>query len=66
MRQHMLRYECDGCHKIVEETQTASIPLGRLPKDWLHVDGLSNGHSVFKLDLCEECKTDILKFTESA
>lgn len=38
---------------------------GRVPKDWLHVDGFTNSHSVFKLDLCDECKKEVLEFTQS-
>lgn len=63
MRQHMIRYECDSCHKVVEESQSG-IPRGKMPKDWLHVDGFSNSHSVFKLDLCEECKKVIMEYTD--
>ena len=63
MRQHMIRYECDSCHKVVEEPQIG-IPRGKMPKDWLRIDGFSNAHSVFKLDLCEECKQTIMDFTE--
>lgn len=66
MRQHVIRYACDSCHKVVEEPQATSIPRGGMPKDWLHVDGFSNSRSVFKLDLCDVCKLDILKYTESA
>lgn len=66
MRQHVVKYECDSCHKVVEESQATSVPRGRMPKDWLHVDGFSNGQSAFKLDLCEECKQDVMKYTKSA
>lgn len=66
MRQHVIRYKCDSCHKVVEEPQNTGIPHGRMPKDWLRVDGFSNSHSVFKLDLCEKCKQPIMEITESA
>lgn len=66
MRQHIVKYECDSCHKVVEEPQHTTVPRGRLPKDWLHVDGLSNGQSAFRLDLCETCKLDIVKYTQNA
>jgi hypothetical protein len=45
---------------------TSGIARGRVPKDWLHVDGYTNGHNVFRLDLCTECKKVIIKFTENA
>lgn len=64
MRQHVIKYECDNCHKVVEAPQATAIPRGRMPEDWLHVDGFSNSHSVFKLDLCEECKKPIMEITE--
>lgn len=66
MRQYIVKYGCDSCHKVVEEPQTTSVPRGRMPKDWLHVDGFSNGQSVFKLDLCDTCKLVIMKYTKSA
>jgi hypothetical protein len=66
MRQHVIRYKCDSCHKTVEEPQNTGIPRGKMPTDWLHVDGYSNSHSVFKLDLCEKCKLVIMEITESA
>lgn len=65
MRQHVVRYECDSCHKVAEEPQNSVIPRGRMPKDWLHVDGFSNSHSVFKLDLCDDCKKTIIEITEN-
>jgi hypothetical protein len=64
LRQQVVRYECDSCHKIVEVTLANSIRQARVPKDWLHVDGYTNGQSVFKLDLCEECKKVVIQFTE--
>jgi len=66
MYQRVVRYECDSCHKIVEEpTDTGFKWRGRVPKDWLHVDGFTNSHSVFKLDLCEDCKKEVLEFTQT-
>ena len=63
MRQTVVRYKCDSCHTVVEDPQ-AGLARSRVPKDWLHVDGFSNSHSVFKLDLCDQCKLVILKITE--
>lgn len=65
MHQHVLRYECDNCHTVVEvPLPTGLSSRSRVPKDWLHVDGYTNSHVAFKLDLCEKCKVEILKYTE--
>lgn len=66
MRQQVIRYECDSCHKTVDVRLDSIIKPGRVPEDWLHVDGFTNTQTVFKLDLCEECKQPIAQLTENA
>lgn len=54
---------CDRCHTHDEQDLSKGIRNGNyvLPRGWLHVSGISNNHSVFELDLCEECKGTVLE-----
>lgn len=54
---------CDRCHTHDEQPLSSGIRNGKyvLPKGWLHVEGVQNNHTLFELDLCEECKGTVLE-----
>lgn len=54
---------CDRCHTSHEQPLSTGIRNGKyvLPKNWLHVEGISNNHSLFEIDLCEQCKGTVLE-----
>jgi hypothetical protein len=64
--------ECDRCHTEVTEDLSASAKRNRpsdpfvLPKGWLHVSGNTSTTTVFELDLCQDCKVDVLKAAGAA
>jgi hypothetical protein len=66
MRQQVVVYECDSCHRTEQQPLGSSIKRGThvLPKGWLHVEGRSDRRSAFELDLCAECKKSIMEITE--
>jgi hypothetical protein len=61
---------CDRCHF---EIHTALEKLGKsrrdryvLPPGWLNVSGNTATHTVFEMDLCEDCKGVVLDAAGSA
>lgn len=32
-----------------------------LPKGWMHVQGFTDRHNVFEIDLCTECKQAVME-----
>jgi hypothetical protein len=62
-KQSVVESTCDRCHTSVEEPLTSGIKHGKyiLPKGWLHVQGDTNSHTVFEVDLCEVCKLTVME-----
>jgi hypothetical protein len=54
---------CDRCHTHDEQDLAVGIKNGKyvLPKNWLHIEAIQNNHTLFELDLCEECKGTVLE-----
>jgi hypothetical protein len=61
-RQSVVESTCDRCHTVHEEPLSTGIKNGKytLPNGWLHVQGFTNNHTVFEVDLCTECKGTVL------
>jgi hypothetical protein len=61
-KQQIVQSECDRCHKEDKSPLKSGIKNGRyvLPKGWLHVEGFTDSRSVFEVDLCPDCKGDVL------
>lgn len=62
---------CDRCHTEVQ-TEVQKHRLGHrkekyiLPPGWLNVSGNTATHTVFDMDLCEDCKGAVLDAAGSA
>lgn len=62
-KREVLVSECDRCHITV---QAPLVKKGRwkhdkvLPPGWLHVQGDTATHTVFAVDMCEDCKVVVL------
>lgn len=63
MRQQVVDSECDSCHRAEQHPLDTSKKRGgyTLPKGWMHVEGFTDRHSVFEVDLCTECKRTVLE-----
>jgi hypothetical protein len=63
MRQQVVVSECDRCHTTHTEPLSRGVRSGNyvLPKGWLHVQGDTNSHTVFEVDLCEVCKLTVME-----
>ena len=63
MRQQVVDSECDSCHRTARQPLSSGIKNGRyvLPKGWMHVEGNTNNHTVFEVDLCTECKQAVME-----
>lgn len=67
MKRPVIISECDRCHTTVQTPLHERKgpwknrePKMELPPGWLHVQGDTATHTVFEVDLCEECKGDVL------
>lgn len=62
-RQQVVQSECDSCHTVSEQPLNQGIRSGKyiLPKNWMHVEGVTNTHTVFEVDLCPECKQRVME-----
>ena len=61
---------CDRCH-VEAETPLPEKRMGRKPKfllppGWMNVAGNTATHTVFEMDLCEDCKGIVLNAAGSA
>lgn len=63
MRQQVVDSECDSCHRTEQHPLDPRAKRGRyvLPKGWMHVEGFTDSHSVFEVDLCTECKRTVME-----
>lgn len=61
---------CDRCHTEVESPFEKRRIIHKeryvLPPGWLHVQGDTATHTVFEMDLCEDCKVIVLEAAGSA
>lgn len=61
---------CDRCHTEAEtplpEKRRGRLPKYLLPPGWMNVAGNTTTHTVFEMDLCEECKGIVLNAAGSA
>jgi hypothetical protein len=62
-KREVLLSVCDRCH--TEEQAPLEKRLGRrhkflLPPGWMNVAGNTATHTVFDIDLCEDCKGTVL------
>jgi hypothetical protein len=68
MKREVLISECDRCHLSVQAplAERRGRWRGRedldkvLPPGWLHVQADTATHTVFEVDLCEDCKVAVL------
>jgi hypothetical protein len=67
MKKEVLISECDRCHFTVQTPLSERRGRWRnrevekvLPPGWLHVQGDTATHTVFEVDVCEDCKGVIL------
>lgn len=62
-RQQVVESECDSCHTTHKEPLATGIRRGKyiLPKGWMHVEGFTNNHSIFEVDLCVSCKQAVME-----
>lgn len=70
-RREVLLSVCDRCHTEEETVLEKKHRLGRkdryvLPPGWLNVSGNTATHTVFDMDLCEDCKVVVLAAAGSA
>lgn len=63
MRQQVVDSECDSCHTTERQPLASSVKNGSyiLPKGWMHVEGFTDRHVVFEVDLCTACKLTVLE-----
>lgn len=61
-KQSVVESICDRCHASEIQPLSTGIKNGKytLPRGWLHVEGFTNSHSVFEVDMCAECKGTVL------
>lgn len=68
-KKEVLLSVCDKCHVEVQ-TPLEKGRMGRkhyvLPPGWLNVSANTATHTVFEMDLCEECKVPVLAAAGSA
>ena len=67
-KKQVVHSECDRCHKEDTSDLKTGIKNGRyiLPSGWLHVEGNTDSRTVFEVDLCGDCKGDVLKAAGAA
>lgn len=61
-KQSVVVSSCDRCHTSHQEPLASGIKNGKytLPRGWMHVQGFTDSHTVFEIDLCTECKGTVL------
>ena len=62
-KRQVVESTCDRCHKEVTVPLTPTTRRGdefQIPEGWIHVAANSKSSTLFEMDLCDDCKQNVL------